>query len=565
MVRRFRTPAVLCALALLLCELISRPYAEMGICDDWSYYLIAQKLALTGHIAYNGWVNAMLGWQLYSAAAFMKLFGASYTTVRMTTLLVAMATAFLTQRTLVRSGVSERNATIGTLAMVLSPLYLMLSVTFMTDVPGMFALVLCFYSCLRALQTPSPRAAIGWLWFAVATNAVLGTSRQIAWLGLLVIVPSALWLLRSQRRVLLAGATAVLAGVAFVFGCMHWFNRQPYTLPQHLIFHAVPYSQMLSGVALLYLLLPFLLLPVFAAFVPGIATRSRTVALILVAACLVCAVLLARNNAFDMHAGGWTGIHGMYENPNLKGELPVFVTTPWQVLLATLSLSGLISFLAAFLPLRSTVTDPPSITRSALSWKQLGVLLGPYAAAYTLLLLPRASIGIFDRYLLGLIVFVLLCVLRIYQERIQPQLPLATLLLVAGMAVYGVTVTHNMFSFYRARIVLADEVRAAGVPDTAIDNGWEINGVVELENAANINFDWIEVPAHAYRDVAPQPPDACYIYWYAQTPHIHPVYNVSTDPNACAGPAGFPPVTYSRWLAPPGVLYVVRYLPPGRS
>jgi hypothetical protein len=533
----------------------------MGICDDWSYFLIAKKLVLTGHIAYNGWVNAMLGWQLYFAAAFIQLFGASYTTVRSTTLLVAMLTAFLTQRSLVRSGVSERNATIGTLAMILSPLYLMLSVTFMTDIPGMFALVVCFYSCLRALQTLSPRAAIGWLWFAVASNAVLGTSRQIAWLGLLVMVPSALWLLRTQRSVLLAGAAAVLAGVAFVYGCMSWFTRQPYSLPQHLTFHAVPYSHMLRGVALLYLLLPFLLLPIFAIFVPGIARRSRILAIIIVAACLAYAALLAHHNAFDMKAGGWIGIHGMYENPNLKGQLPVFVTVRYQILLAAASLAGLLSFLAVFLPARTRRAS--LVTSRTISWKQLGILLGPYAAAYTLLLLPRATIGLFDRYLLGLVAFVLLCVLRVYQEKIQPQLPLASLLLVAGMAVYGVAVTHNMFSFYRARIAMAAEIHAAGVPDTSVDNGWEINGVVELENAPNINFSWIELPAHAYRKLPPQPSGVCYIYWYNETPHIHPIYNVSSDPNACAGPAGFAPVTYSRWLASgPGVLYVVRYLPP---
>jgi hypothetical protein len=161
LVRRFRIPAIFCALAVLVCELVSRPYANMGICDDGPYMLVAQKLAATGHIAYNGWSAAMLIWQLYLGAAFIKLFGFSFTTVRMSTLLVAMALAIFLQRTMVRAGITERNATIGTLALVLSPLYLLLSVTFMSDIHGLFAIVLCLYGCLRALQAATPRAAIG--------------------------------------------------------------------------------------------------------------------------------------------------------------------------------------------------------------------------------------------------------------------------------------------------------------------------------------------------------------------------------------------------------------------
>jgi hypothetical protein len=121
-VRRYRIPVVFCALAILICEFVARPYANMGICDDGPYFLMARTLATTGHIAYNGWGTAMLGWQLYIGAAFIKLFGPSFTAVRGSTLLVSLATAFLLQRTFVRSGVTERNATLATLALVVTPL-----------------------------------------------------------------------------------------------------------------------------------------------------------------------------------------------------------------------------------------------------------------------------------------------------------------------------------------------------------------------------------------------------------------------------------------------------------
>ncbi len=244
-IRRFQIPALICALAVLICGLVSRPYSSMGFVDDGPYILMAQHLAATGHIAYNGWATAIIGWQLYLGAAFIKLFGFTFTTVRASTLLVSMALAFVLQRILVYANISQRNATLGTLALVLSPLYLILSVTFMTDISGLFAVALCFYGCLRALQAPTSRAAIAWIAFAVVTNALCGTSRQIEWLGILVMVPSTLWLLRSQRRVLLSGAAAVLLGALFILGCMLWFSLQPYSQPEHLFVRSFPLTTIL--------------------------------------------------------------------------------------------------------------------------------------------------------------------------------------------------------------------------------------------------------------------------------------------------------------------------------
>src|SRR5258708_17811006 len=95
LIGRFRMPAVLCAIIFMLCEAVSRPYAEMGVCDDWSFIRTAQLLAQTGHILYNGWAACMIGWQLYPAAVLLELFGFSFTAARLSTFLVAALTPFL--------------------------------------------------------------------------------------------------------------------------------------------------------------------------------------------------------------------------------------------------------------------------------------------------------------------------------------------------------------------------------------------------------------------------------------------------------------------------------------
>ena len=111
LVRRLRLPAFFCALAVLLCELIGHASANMGISDDGPYIVMAQRLANTGHFAYDGWAATMIGWQLYFGAFFIKIFGSSFTAARMSTLLVAIVLAFVLQRTFVLAGINEHNAT----------------------------------------------------------------------------------------------------------------------------------------------------------------------------------------------------------------------------------------------------------------------------------------------------------------------------------------------------------------------------------------------------------------------------------------------------------------------
>jgi hypothetical protein len=245
----------------------------------------------------------------------------------------------------------------------------------------------------------------------------------------------------------------------------------------------------------------------------------------------------------------------------LKGGPPIFLGRGAQVLLTLATAGGIGGLLADLLYIRNRTGV--SISTNAVSWRHLGWLLGPFTMTYVLLLVPRSTDRLYDRYLLPLLAVVVLCLTRYYQERIDPRLPLAAgSLIVLVMAIYGISTTHNLFSLYRARVALAAELNASGIPDTSVDNSWEYNLNVELKNSPSINYPTITVPTHFYTP-APHPTGICTMYFYDYTPHIHPLYGISFDPNACYGPAPITPVTYSRWLASgPGTLYVVRYVAP---
>src|ERR1700685_2311563 len=72
---------------------------------------------------------------------------------------------------------------------------------------------------------------------------------------------------------------------------------------------------------------------------------------------------------------------------------------------------------------RDTPREMSQVT-PATSWQTTLILFGPFALAYITLLLPRAlRTFLLDRYFLGLIPIAILCLLKLYQERVGKQLP----------------------------------------------------------------------------------------------------------------------------------------------
>jgi hypothetical protein len=564
---RLRIPALFCSLSVLICDLIARPFAAMGVGDDGPYILMAQHLAATGHIAYNGWAAAMIVAQLYLGAAFIKLFGFSYTTVRSSTVFIAMIVAFVLQRTLVRAHISERNATFGTLALVLSPLYLMLSATFMSDITGLLAVVLCVYGCLRALQTSTDSATIAWLCFAIFTNVVFGTSRQIAWLGILVMVPSTLWLLRARRRVFFSGAAATLAGALLILACLQWLKHQPYVIPVPVLSENFPVLHAIAQLILFFLDIPFLLLPIVAMFVVALRKASPRTVISLSILLLVYFFLAIHpghlqrplSSVFEPSTGDWVSVQGFYTGGGMHGHPPIFLNTGVRALFTFVCFAGLAGLVYSIRRFPRLSSGPAS---TELSWWQLGVMFVPFTLAYVILLVSTVATThhIFDRYALGMLIVPLVYLLRYYQERIQPQLPLAMSFVILAMAIYGVAVTYNTFSFHRARVAVAAELAAKGIPPTSLDDGWEYNFDVELQHADHLNAPWLKTVAAGYTPIPKPPYRPCPTFWYDRTPHVHPVYVVSFDPNDCSGAAPFAPVHFSRWpYRTPGTLYVARY------
>jgi len=555
-------PALLCAVTVVLGYLIVQPYAEIGIDDDWCYIKSAQVLAQTGHLAYHCAENPMLGWQAYFGAFFIHLFGFSFTVVRISTVFESAATAFLMERMLEGFGLNAWNATLATVSFAVSPLFLPLSFTFMTDVPGVFSIVVCLYLCLRALGAKTEGSAMAWIGLATLSSVVGGTARQFAWLGALVMIPSTLWLLRHSRRVLVLGFLSWAISVCVVIELMHWFARQPYALSESPIPSGID-MEAIKALAECGIYFPALLsvltLPVLVAFVGRLRGWNRRIAPVFAAACafmlpLIALILsgrmrIALSSATDfMTNDTFEKLDGFLS----RGTHIGIAHNGLRYLVAGVVACGLLGVVIQLMAGKRTHQDV-SREDNRISWQTIAVLLGPFSAVYIgLLAAATLQHGISDRYLLPLLPILLLVMARYYQDAIQTNLPLICVLFIGFVGGFSVVATHDKFALSRGYVQAVNEIRSKGVPTTAVLGPFESQAWAQVEKAGYLNDPRIRVPQGAYK---PQPrrapPADCPEYPSLDlTPDLNPQYVITLNPRDCGGQVAFPPVMYRTWIAP---------------
>ena len=510
--------------------------------DDFAYIWSAKVLAETGHVVYEGWATAMLTWQLYLGALFIKLFGFSFTVVRASVVLVSLMSAAILHRIFLRMGLGDWNASIATLSIVLSPLFLPLATTFMSDVPGMLAVLVCLYFCLRAIQTPSERATIAWLVAAALSNDLLGTVRQISWLGALVLVPSAAWCVRRRRGVPVTSLALWVLSLGFIAGCMHWFRQQPYALNEKLFFSYHRGQLILvRNLALAAILLALPLLSAFA--LPFRALRSSVRYWALFAGAFTgCGILLLD------HSRGFDNVNSLI--------VPYTVAVPLTVklMLVGFSFACLFCFIVLLCGAASnsnSESPTPSPTDAvAVPGRTWVVLLGPFTCAYLLLVVTREAL--WPRYLLAVLpVFVFLLIWVYTRNAPQRRVPMVSVVAMAAFAILATADTHDMFADVSARNAAVNSIMSAGVPRTAIEGGFGLDGWVQLQTTGYINEPRLALPVGAYQPPKPSgAPPECHNWSFGGTPAIKPRFEISSSPSRCFPPASFAPVHFRAWFPP---------------
>jgi Dolichyl-phosphate-mannose-protein mannosyltransferase len=564
-VRLFSRDGLFCATLLGLCILATWPVAEIGINDDWSYILTTRTFAQTHHFVYNGWATAILGWQVIWGALFARIFGPSFTSIRLSAVPIALATALLYHVILRRFGLNRAHAIFGTLTLTLCPLFLALADTFMSDVPGLFSLLLCLYLCQLAIAAREDSRATMWLVLAGLTNVLSGTVRQISWLGVLVMVPSCAWLLRRRRYVIPATVITWLIGVASIKFFIDWFLRQPYSVPETFPSHGtgrdIAEHLAVHGAGGVMTTLLFLL-PVLTLGLSAFSSIPRRImvrmGVVMVALLAVLAVLHHWGIAHVLESpwlGNTFSNYGLLRDGMFRSDRKI-PEAGVKLLFFTLVITTLAS-IEVFNVYRHRSTDDREPMQQAVSWRKMIALLVPLLASYCMLLLPRAALSAtFDRYLLVIMAAVIVFPVAWHQEHISGRIPAFSIGALAVIAILAVADMHDLFSMSRAEVRLSEEMQNAGIPRTEIEGGFAYDFETQVYATGYINDPHIINPPGAYHPVPPAPvfrrgANLCGgLTIQRYLPSLHVRYAMSAGANPCFAPANLPPQSYTTWLQP---------------
>jgi len=234
-----RSSAAWIASALLVTlTLVARPWGDYPTNDDWQYARVTKRLAETGTFQVDVPIAPSLVGQAYAAATVVRVFGFSHTRLRLLTLAFALVLLHLVDGLLATAALAWRSRVVALAALAVNPLFVNLSLSFMTEVYGYVPALLGAWIWLR--YRPQGDAGRVRAWTVLAAGALCGASfwiRQYAVLAL-----PALWVgayagsrspWRHRLRTLVRPCALSLAGaLPFVAGYFVWAQQSDALRPE---------------------------------------------------------------------------------------------------------------------------------------------------------------------------------------------------------------------------------------------------------------------------------------------------------------------------------------------
>ncbi len=210
----YAAPAIFLAFAATLA-----PWAyDFPLNDDWAYASAARTLAETGRLTLSDWGSATQVPHLLWGALFVKLFGFSFAALHAANLLAAAACLFVFVRLLEECGAEPGVGLLAALALAFSPLFIVLSNSFMTDVHYLLWMLAASLFYARRIKDPGNTRAI------LQGGACAGAAYLTRQLGVaLPLAFTAVQLARKRFGFREAALTWALPGAAML-GYYLWFK-----------------------------------------------------------------------------------------------------------------------------------------------------------------------------------------------------------------------------------------------------------------------------------------------------------------------------------------------------
>jgi 4-amino-4-deoxy-L-arabinose transferase-like glycosyltransferase len=478
--------------------------------DDWAYAYSARHLLRTGELRILDWAAPSLLTHALWGAGLLRLLGDSYVVLRCGTLAWALV-ALLCVYSLARSAALEpRVAVVAPLALGLSPWFVNLAFTYMTDVPWlalMLAALVAFVHALHPRSAERPRPAFLLLCGALVGAAAL--TRQLA----IIVTPAfamalgldaarrhgARWRWPAARGCLLFGGPVAALFVPYqiwytrIHGATlanrDTFGRILEVRPLHLINHSLS-TLNYAGLWLF----PLALALVYRRRLFEVTTRRQAGLVLAVFASFALAVPLGANggpgrmlrpastlhplmpylgNVFYLVGLGPPTMSGVY-----WGQAPLPHSGIWLgVLLTMASTLGGVAGAGLFVTVVRRIRHSSPAEQDSRPW-MLRALLAAFAGVYLLWLIGTSTF-IFDRYLLPLLPVVVLLGLDAAPREVACSRVVVACLAVSGL--FSMALTREYLAWNDARDRAVRALHARGVPPADIDGGFEQNGPLHFE------------------------------------------------------------------------------------
>jgi hypothetical protein len=419
--------------------------------DDWAFAKAFRGLVEGRGLNYQGWASMPLWGQFVWAWPWTLALGLSHVTLRISTIVLSWLGLWAFYDLLDQQGVPRRIAALTTLALAWTPYMMLLSGSFMTDVPSLsFCLIaLALYS--RAMRGYNLRLL---LW-ATVPALLATTNRQNA---IMAPLAALILLARDQRcrQDSLWWLIVSLPAVACIL-CHRWFTERPDTVPRWPVL-LVPGQVLLYAFVIVHFIGVFLW-PVLA-LVPG---RGRWWMWALCLGLMVAAQgffygFSIKENNFGLfpYLDPWFPEALQVQGYYIAGvQPPLYMSAGLR---AALTIMGILGGAEILSRLIDYIARRPALN-----------ILTVFTILQGLLLF--ASRPLYDRY-----VFVLLpgafALVVTAGDLLRPRLALGTLLIVAS-GILSVAVTHDWLETNSARWRIATRAVQSGLDPREIDGGRE--------------------------------------------------------------------------------------------
>lgn len=453
------------------------PIREFPLGDDWLYARMAQRWAETGSFQSSDYSQATVFFHALVGALAIKLFGFSFTLLRLTTLLLALVLllSFYILLTVLEFEVVP--CLLGAFSLMVIPEFVFLAFSFMTDVPALCWLTLAILCYVLAFQRD---ARIAWLGSLCATLAFLvrqtGLLPPLAFAAIvLTCLPRAVWL-----KYLVSGCLIPFLALAlYIFlpgqdGFMNWgTNNVTFALTLSKL-HDPQSVELYLGRAVDSLLwLGFYLMPLALVLFRPLRlrlTRPGLALLVIIGIVMiwVTVALALRNEWFPYFtSAGIRPYLSFVAGDRGAARSPIFPA--WvQTLMTLLALSGGIAFVWRALALAKRGT--PVHIRFIL----VLMLLFAFSALF---------FGVwYERYLLPLTLGTIM--LLVGQVPSRGMRLYASAALLVGLAVFSWALVTDNFSFNDARWQAGHALLNRGTDALSVDAGYEWDGWYVYETAA---------------------------------------------------------------------------------